>query len=251
LENQINPKILYCEQFLRASNYDPLWILDNSMGCNVLWLTDFLTQPLDLKPGMRVLDLGCGKGISSVFLAREFGVQVYAVDLWESADGKWEQAKAHGVDHLVTPIQADARNLPFAKGFFDAVLCVDAYIYFGTDDLYLNYITQFLRPNGKIGMIVPGLMKDFANGVPEHLQNFWGQDCWCWHTLPWWKQLWERTSLVTIDTADILENGCALYARWKEAQDTVGKNPWPQDTEILKKDVGEYVGFIRLVATKN
>ena len=250
MNNQVNPKILHSEQFPRASQYDSRWILDNSMGLNVLWLTDFLTQSIDLKPGMRVLDLGCGKGISSVFLAREFGVQVYAVDLWENADGKWEQAKEYGVEHLIAPIKADARDLPFAKGFFDVVLCVDAYIYFGTDDLYLNYITQYLRPDGKIGIVVPGLMKDFTNGVPAHLTDFWGQDCWCWHTLPWWKHLWDRTGLVDIGTADVLSNGCALYARWKEAQDSVGRNPWPQDTAILKKDAGEYVGFIRLTASK-
>ena len=35
-----------------------------------------------LEPGMRVLDLGCGKGLSSIFLAKEFGVQVWAADLW-------------------------------------------------------------------------------------------------------------------------------------------------------------------------
>ena len=249
MDNQVHPLVLQCDQFPRASKYDPAWILNNSMGFNVLWLADFLTQSLNLKPGMRVLDLGCGRGISSVFLAREFGVQVYAVDLWESAEGKWNQAKEHSVEHLVTPIHADARNLPFAKGFFDAVVCVDAYIYFGTDDLYLNYITQFQCPNGSIGMVVPGLMKAFENGVPDHLKEFWGQDCWSWHTLPWWRQLWERTNLVTIDKADVLENGCALYTRWKEAQSAAGKNPWPQDIKILHQDAGEYVGFIRLTAT--
>ena len=52
------------------------------MGPNVLWLTEALTQVLPLEPGMRVLDLGCGAAISSIFLARELGVQVWAADLW-------------------------------------------------------------------------------------------------------------------------------------------------------------------------
>ena len=42
-----------------------------------------------------------------------------------------------GVEDLVYPIQADARSLLFAEAYFDAILCTDAYIYFGTDDLYL------------------------------------------------------------------------------------------------------------------
>ena len=34
---------------------------------------------------MKILDLGCGKGLTSIFLAKEFGVQVYATDLWITA----------------------------------------------------------------------------------------------------------------------------------------------------------------------
>ncbi|MFE1205014.1 SAM-dependent methyltransferase [Streptomyces sp. NPDC058762] len=41
-----------------------------------------LAHDLDLRPGMRVLDLGSGKGATSVFLAREYGVEVVAADLW-------------------------------------------------------------------------------------------------------------------------------------------------------------------------
>jgi cyclopropane fatty-acyl-phospholipid synthase-like methyltransferase len=46
------------------------------MGPNVLWLTEFVCEAMDLRAGMRVLDLGCGKALSSIFLAREFAVQV-------------------------------------------------------------------------------------------------------------------------------------------------------------------------------
>ena len=60
----------------------------NLMGPNGLWLTDALTQLLPLEPGMRVLDLGCGAAISSIFLARELGVQVWAADLWIEPDAE-------------------------------------------------------------------------------------------------------------------------------------------------------------------
>jgi cyclopropane fatty-acyl-phospholipid synthase-like methyltransferase len=36
---------------------------------------------MNLQPGMRVLDLGCGRALSSIFLHREFGLQVWAADL--------------------------------------------------------------------------------------------------------------------------------------------------------------------------
>ena len=56
-----------------------------SGGANSLWVTEWLTTAMDLRPGMRVLDLGCGRASSSIFLHREFGLQVWATDLWFSA----------------------------------------------------------------------------------------------------------------------------------------------------------------------
>jgi cyclopropane fatty-acyl-phospholipid synthase-like methyltransferase len=116
--------------------------------------------------------------------------------------------------------------MPFADGFFDAIISVDSYIYFGTDDLYLNYLQKFLAPGGTLGIVLPELMKDFEDGVPEHLKDFWGQDCWSWHTVDWWKKLWERTGLVDIKVAETMSEGCMAYVKWKETQDKVGKNPY-------------------------
>jgi cyclopropane fatty-acyl-phospholipid synthase-like methyltransferase len=246
--NKLN--ILYNDKFPRSNKYDEDWIINNAMGINPLWLTEWVCKNLDLKPNMRVLDLGSGKAISSIFLSKEFGVKVWSYDLWISATDNLKRIKEQKLENEVFPIHGDARNLPFAENFFDAIICIDSYIYYGTDDLYLNYLQKFIVPGGKIGIAVPGLMKDFDNGVPEHLKNFWGQDCWSWHTIDWWTKLWYRTGLVNIEVSEVLLDGCSLYTTWKEAQESVGKNPWPQDIEILKKDAGEYVGFIRLVATK-
>lgn len=242
--------ILYNEKFPRSNKYDPYWIIENSMGPNVLWLTEWLCEAIDLKPNMRVLDLGSGKTISSIFLAKEFGVKVWSFDLWIDPTENWKRIKEKRVEDMVFPIRGDARNMPFADSFFDTIIAVDSYIYFGTDDLYLNYLQKFLSPQGILGIVIPGLMKDFENGVPEHLKNFWGQDCWSWHTLSWWRNHWERTGLVKIKIADVMPDGCQMYIYWEEALDKLNKNPWPQDTEILKRDAGEYVGFIRLSAKK-
>ena len=242
--------ILHSDVFPRSNHYDPMWIFNNEMGHNPLWLTEFLVQSLDLKPGMRVLDLGCGRGITSVFLAKEFGVQVYAVDLWEKADQKWENAKEYHVEHLIVPLHGDARSLPFAKDFFDVILCVDSYIYFGADNDSLGKIMHFLRPEGKIGIIVPGYMNDVANGVPDYLVKFLGDELWTWKTLPWWKALWEKAGIVSVDVADTMPNGCSHWLKWNEALHTIGKNRHPDEMEIYRNDNGTYMGFIRLIGTK-
>src|SRR4051795_4817539 len=93
-----------------------------SSGANALWLTEWLSAVVDLRPGMRILDLGCGRAMSSVFLYREFGVQVWATDLWFSASENLQRIRDAGAGGSVYPICAEARSLPFAAEFFDAII---------------------------------------------------------------------------------------------------------------------------------
>lgn len=95
---------LMVEQFPRAGTYDSMWVINNLMGPNALWLTEFLTQAMDLQPGMRVLDMGCGTAVSSIFLAREFGVRVWATDLWISASDNWQRIQEAGMGEHVVPM---------------------------------------------------------------------------------------------------------------------------------------------------
>src|SRR5271165_5687714 len=114
------------ERFSRSSQYSAEWLLASIGGAaNPLWMTEWLTAALDLRPGMRVLDLGCGRAVSSIFLRREFGVQVWATDLWFSVSENIQRIRDAGVEDGVYPIHADARSLPFAGDFFDAIMCID------------------------------------------------------------------------------------------------------------------------------
>src|SRR6187397_2858869 len=134
---------LVSERFPSSSKYHPAWVLASvSGGANPLWLTEWLAGSLGLKPGMRVLDLGCGRAMSSIFLRREFGVQVWATDLWLNASENFRRIQDAGVADGVFPMHADARSLPFAAEFFDAIVSIDSFFYYGTDDLYLSYLAR-------------------------------------------------------------------------------------------------------------
>src|SRR5215831_5275232 len=169
--------------FPRASRYNPDWVLAGvSGGANPLWLTEWLTAALDLRPGMRILDLSCGRALSSVFLRREFGVQVWATDLWFSAAENFQRVRDAGVEDGVFPIHADARSLPFAEGFFDAIISIDSFVYYGTDDLYLNYLARFLKPGGRVAIAGAGLMREIEGPIPAHLRDWWGAEWpYCLH----------------------------------------------------------------------
>src|SRR2546423_8420596 len=117
-KNRMTPNTrLASERFPRSSQYHPDWVLVSaSGGANSLWLTEWLAQALDLRPGMRVLDLGCGRACSSIFLRREVGVQGWATHLWVSAAAKPPRPPdARGVDG-VFPLPAGARALPLPPG---------------------------------------------------------------------------------------------------------------------------------------
>jgi SAM-dependent methyltransferase len=105
------PSLLIKPEFPRSAKYDPDWMMDNQMGPNALWLMEWLCEALELEPGLRVLDLGCGKAMTSIFLAREFGVRVYAADLWMSPDHNWRRAAEAAVEDLVCPVKAEAHAL--------------------------------------------------------------------------------------------------------------------------------------------
>ncbi|MFR2287016.1 MAG: SAM-dependent methyltransferase, partial [Akkermansia sp.] len=99
------------------------------MGPNAITLLKELSCQIPLEPSMRVLDLGCGRGLTSAYLADTFGVQVFALDLWIPATENYLRFRELGLDSRIIPLHGDAGNMPFAEEYFDAVVSVDSYHY--------------------------------------------------------------------------------------------------------------------------
>ena len=239
-------------EFPRSAKYDRDWVLDNMMGPNALWLTESLAECMDLNPGMRVLDMGCGKAISSIFLAKEYGLQVWATDLWIDASDNFDRICAAGVKDMVFPIHSEAHALPFANGFFDAMVSVDAYSYFGTDDLYMeSHMARLVKPGGPMGIIVPGLVEELPSDVPpEHLRPYWEPAFFSLHSPGWWKRHWERSGLVTVEFADLIPNG---WRHWMVSDllwsERIGKST--DEADMLALDEGRILGLARMVGRRN
>lgn len=235
------------QRFPRSSGYHPEWIIASvSGGANALWLTEWLTEALNLRPGMRVLDLGCGRGASSVFLRREFNVQVWAVDLWFSVSERFQRIQDAGVEDGVFPIHADARALPFAPDFFDAIVCIDSFPYYGTDDLYLAYLARFVKPGGQVGVAGAGLVRETDGAVPEHLRAWWTPDLSCLHSASWWRRHWERSGIVDLEVAETMVDGWHLWLDWHRV---VAPHNL-EEIQALEADRGRYLGYVRLVGRK-
>ncbi|RAU82185.1 SAM-dependent methyltransferase [Pontibacter arcticus] len=236
--------------FPKAVHYDPDWVRKHSMGENVLFNLESLTKSLNLKPGMRVLDLGCGKAISSIFLAKEFGVTVWAVDEAIPASENYERIQESGCDKTVIPIEADARALPFAEEYFDAVIVVDSYTYFGTDDKYLPYIARFIKPGGYIAIVDVCFrseietLKDVPSFLRKDFQSYW----YYVHTINWWKKLWEKTGLVAVEVAEELAE--ASLVRTEYIRDYQQKDETDAFAKALEHDKDNFISFFKLIGRR-
>ena len=243
----------------RSSRYDARRTIENQMGPHALWLLEWLAPALGLDTlpaGARVLDLGCGRAMTSVFLAKEYDVQVSAADLWVKPDDNAVRIAEAGVADRVLPVHAEAHDLPFAEGSFDAVVSVDAYHYFGTADLYLPPLTRLLRPGGRIGVVVPARREEpEGDEPPAHLKPFWDPGFWAFRSPAWWRRHWSRSGAVEVETADWLTDGWKDWLLWSEVCAEKSPYAWMADmaresVELMHADEGRALGFARVVGRR-
>jgi cyclopropane fatty-acyl-phospholipid synthase-like methyltransferase len=234
----------------RTQHYDRAWVLKNSLGENAAEMTESLTQVMQFKPGMRVLDLGCGNAVSSIFLAKEFGVTVWALDTNVEAADNLRRIEEMSCSSKVFPLQLSARTLPFAKGYFDAVIAVDSYLYYGTDDSYLKYLIEYVVPSGSIGIIDACFREELSSLVdtPDHLKKHF-VDLWSkLHSIEWWQNFWEASGLVDVLVAEEVPAAARILKEYTERTPHDPVEATLVDT--IGEDRGEMLTLFRMVARK-
>ena len=133
------------------------------------------------------------------------------------------------------PIHADARSLPFAENFFDAIISIDAFEYFGTDGSFISSLVKYLKPGCQIGIVNVGLLEEI-----ETLPAEWPSDFCTFHTPEWWRRHWTISRRITVDVADQLLNGRELWIQWNQA---IGST----DDDYLTLDAGKNLGIHRVI----
>jgi cyclopropane fatty-acyl-phospholipid synthase-like methyltransferase len=238
----------HMNKYPRTEKFDSGWITENWMGPNPLQLLEELCGNMKLTPGMKVLDLGCGKGITSVFLAKEFGVTVFANDLWIDASDNLSRFETAGVSDRIFPFHAEAHALPYANGFFDAAISVDSYHYYGADELYFPCtFSKLVKPGGQFGIVVPGLVREYESGCPETLKSFWEGELFSFHSAAWWRNLWEKTGIAEITSCYDIPDPKELWYPWAHwSREHLGFN----DVEFLDADTNDEIALIVMTALK-
>jgi cyclopropane fatty-acyl-phospholipid synthase-like methyltransferase len=223
------------------------FIKENMMGPNSIRILEELSRDFSLKPGSRVMDLGCGKGLTSIFLAKEYGVTVFATDLWIDATENYQRFKTMGLEDKIIPVHAEAHNLPYAKEYFDAVISIDAYHYFGVEPDYLDkHFAPLVKKGGQIAVAVPGLKKEFAAEVPAGLAPYWCEEVKnTIRSREWWQGLWKASPSVSLEECKEMKCFREAWQDWLTC-----------DHEFARKDIGmmndggwEYFNLVAMVAT--
>jgi len=214
------------------------------MGPNAMRISEEMASFLAISGNSRILDLGCGMGLSTLLLARKYGASVFAADLWISPTENYERFKNSGIDDKAIPILADAdKGLPFADEYFDILFSVDAYHYFGSNEEMLPSLIKYVKRGGHIAVAVPGLKHKFENGIPEEMRPFLPNNA-NFYTTGWWRNLWEKTDGIQIIVCR--EMDCCKQA-WDEW--LTSPSPYAQsDIEMIKTEDGRYFNLVQLIA---
>lgn len=230
-------------KFKKSETYDKEFLKKNMMGPNCLKLLEKLLDGLDLKKGSRVLDLGCGMGLTSIFLAKEYGLQVFATDLWISATDNWRRFNEAGLGGSIVPIHAEAHELPYAEEFFDAAVSVDAYHYFGRDGEYMDkHLASLVKKGGVIAITIPGTVQEHSE-VPKELADFLSpEDFDTLHSRGWWENLLSTSKFLRLES--VSEFMCdETWQDWLACDHEYAV----QDRAMFEADGGKYFNFISII----
>lgn len=233
----------------RSEKYCTPALMQKIMGPNPVKLEEELLLHHRIPQNAVVCDLGSGQGLTSVFLAKEYGFTVYAADLWSDPEENRAFFRQMGLtDAQIIPVKVDAEALPFAPEFFDAVISTDSYNYFGRDARYLDEkLLPFVKPGGLLYIAVPGMKRDCHDALPDALLKSWTPEQLDYlHDAAWWRALLAQSRGADILDVSEMRSDEEVWADWLAQDNEYAAG----DRAAMDAGGGQYLNFIQIVLQK-
>ncbi len=128
-----------------------------------LYITEQAVRLMDLCPGERVLDLGCGAGWGTRLLARLVGDgprghgQVVGLDISDEMIRRARTASREFENIMF--VWGSAEKIPWEENYFDKILSVESFYYYPDQDRALNELFRVMAPRGRLFILI-NLYKD-------------------------------------------------------------------------------------------
>jgi len=237
-------------QYILSKKYETPELMAKIMGPNPVKLEEeLLAHQMGLEPGSVVCDLGSGQGLTSVFLAKEYGYKVYATDLWSDPEEDRRFFSEMGLsEQEIIPVKADAADLPFEKESFDGIVSTDSYNYFGRDPAFLDEkLLPYLKKGGYIYIAIPGMVKDCHGNLPPELLLSWTPEQMEYmHDVSWWRNMVSQSQAQVIEIAQ-MESNDEVWADWLKQENKFAIG----DRKSMEAGAGKYLNFIKIILKKS
>ena len=238
------------QSFPKASSFDMALVRSKIMGPNPLKLCEELLCDASIPHGARVCDLGSGTGITSALLAREYGLNIYAVDLWSDPAENQAFFDSLGISRsTIHPVRADAsQGLPFEHEFFDAVVSIDSYNYYGRDPHYLGErLLPYVKQGGMLYLSIPGMAQDCHDSLPDCLLQSWTSEQLDYmHDMAWWRAMIEPTAGIEIVSMHSMLCTAEAWSDWLACDNEYAAG----DRAAVEAGALEYLNTIAIVLRK-
>jgi len=201
-------------------------------------LIEHLAQLAEIQPGRRILDVGCGTGASSIFLAKRYQVEATGITISPVQISLANQAAARE-DVNATFLLMDAEAMQF-ENLFDVVWSVESISHYQDIEKFFASAAKLLKPNGTVAVIDwfkkpnlnPAEYKRQIIPIEKGMLVELG-------TMPEY-EAWMQSSGLKIRKSEVLNKNCSRT--WDLGLDIIGnKSLW----KLAAKNGAMFVRFLR------
>jgi tocopherol O-methyltransferase len=184
-------------------HYRTLWLNPNTLAMHygywdskarthrrsLVRLIEVMAEQVPVRPGMTILDAGCGVGGSSIWLAKHYPVQVYGITLVpQQRDLASRYARKHGVADRVEFSLQDYTKTEFKEETFDLIWATESLVHAEDKRAFFREAYRILKPGGSV--VLTEYLRREPPYDPEQQEAFerWLR-CWAMPNLATWNEL--------------------------------------------------------------